>query len=143
MRRCLSLARAAADAGEVPVGSVVVLDEECVGEGRNRCEERRSPLAHAEMEALAQALSAVGQKRLPQAVLYCSLEPCFMCTGALLHVRVRAIVFGARDPKFGACRSLASLPDDPRSNHRCPTVEGVLADESAALLRAFFRARRS
>jgi tRNA(adenine34) deaminase len=142
MQRCLELARAAMAAGEVPVGAVVVLADRAVGEGRNRCEELRSPLAHAEMEALQQALAAVGEKRLPAATLYCSLEPCFQCTGALLHARVARIVFAARDPKFGACRSLAELPSDPRLNHRCPVDEGLFAAESAELLRAFFRARR-
>lgn len=140
--RCLELAAAAAAAGEVPVGAVVVIDGALVGEGRNRVEERRSPLAHAEMEALQQALAAVGEKRLPQAVLYCSLEPCFLCAGAILHTRVRRVVFGARDPKFGAVRSLATLLEDPRLNHRCEVVEGLAASDSAALLRAFFRAKR-
>lgn len=142
MRRCLELAAEAAAAGEVPIGAVLVLSGRVIGEGRNRCEQHRSPLAHAEMEALQQGLAAVGDKRLPEAVLYCSLEPCFMCTGALLHVRTSRIVFAARDPKFGACRSLAELPSDPRLNHRCRVDEGLFATQSAELLRAFFRARR-
>jgi tRNA(adenine34) deaminase len=140
--RCLELAAAAAAAEEVPVGALVVIDGQPVGEGRNRVEGQRSPLAHAEMEALQQALAAVGEKRLPQATLYCSLEPCFLCAGAILHARVRRVVFGARDPKFGAVRSLATLLEDPRLNHRCEVVEGVGAAASAELLRAFFRARR-
>lgn len=144
MERCLKLAAAAAAAGEVPVGAVVVQEGRILGEGQNRCEGRTDPLAHAEMEALAQALAVAREGRLPEAVLYTNLEPCFMCTGALLHVRVRRIVFGARDPKFGACGSLANLPADPRMNHRCPVTEGVLADASAELLRTFFqRLRRS
>jgi tRNA(adenine34) deaminase len=142
MQRCLELAAAAAAAGEVPVGAVVVVDGVLAGEGRNRVEEQKSPLAHAEMEALQQALLKVGEKRLPQAVLYCSLEPCFLCAGAILHARLARVVFGARDPKFGAVRSLANLLEDPRLNHRCVVVEGVLADPSAELLRAFFRQRR-
>lgn len=140
--RCLELAAEAAAAGEVPVGAVVVRDGVVVGEGRNRVEERRSPLAHAEMEALHQAIAAIGAKRLPDVVLYCSLEPCFLCAGAILHARVRRVVFGARDPKFGAVRSLATLLEDPRLNHRCEVVEGVRADAAAALLRAFFKDRR-
>lgn len=140
--RCLELAAAAAAADEVPVGALVLLGGVVVGEGRNRVEQRRSPLAHAEMEALEAALAGVGEKRLPDAVLYSSLEPCFLCAGAILHTRVRRVVFAARDPKFGAVRSLAAVLDDPRSNWRCEIVEGVRADDSAALLRAFFRARR-
>ena len=140
--RCLELAAAAAGAGEVPVGAVIVLDGAAIGEGRNRVEEKRSPLAHAEMEALQQALAAAGEKRLPEATLYCSLEPCFLCAGAILHARLRRVVYGARDPKFGAVRSLANLPEDPRLNHRCVVAEGLGAEASAELLRAFFRARR-
>lgn len=142
MNRCLELAGEAAAAGEVPVGAVLVIGDVKVGEGRNRCEELRSPLAHAELLALQQALTAVGEKRLPEAVLYCTLEPCFMCAGALLHARVSRIVFAARDPKFGACGSLHNLPQDARLNHRCPVDEGLGAAASAELLRSFFRARR-
>jgi tRNA(adenine34) deaminase len=142
MGRCLELAAAAAAAGEVPVGALVVQDGRILGEGQNRCEELTDPLAHAEMEALAKALATVREGRLPAAVLYSNLEPCFMCTGALLHVRVGRIVYGARDPKFGACGSLANLPADKRVNHRCPVTEGVMADASAELLRQFFRRLR-
>ena len=140
--RCLDLAREAASAEEVPVGAIVVLDGEILGVGRNRVEERRSPLAHAEMEALQSALAKVGEKRLPEAELYCTLEPCFLCAGAILHTRVKRVVFGARDPKFGAVRSLANVLEDERLNHRCEVVEGVGAADSAELLRAFFRRRR-
>ena len=142
IQRCLELAAEAAVASEVPVGAVVVVDGALAGEGRNRIEQLKSPLAHAEMEALQQALAKVGEKRLPQAVLYCSLEPCFLCAGAILHARLQRVVFGARDPKFGAVRSLANLLEDPRLNHRCVVVEGVLAERSAELLREFFRQRR-
>lgn len=140
--RCLELARAAALADEVPVGALVVVGGVLVGEGRNRVEERRSPLAHAELAALEQALAHVGQKRLPDAVLYSTLEPCFLCAGAILHSRVRRVVFGARDPKFGAVRSLARVLEDPRLNHCCEVVEGVGAAASQELLRAFFRDKR-
>ena len=142
MRRCLELAREAAEHGEVPVGAVVVRDGRVLGEGRNRCEEKGTALAHAEMEALTAAFREAGEGRLVGAVLYCSLEPCFMCTGALLHARVARVVFGARDPKFGACGSLATLPADDRLNHRCPVDEGLLAEDSAEMLRAFFRRLR-
>lgn len=142
MQRCLQLAEQAALRDEVPVGAIVVVDGEVIGEGSNRVEQRRSPLAHAEMEALQAALAKVGEKRLPDAVLYCTLEPCFLCAGAILHTRVRRVVFGARDPKFGAVRSLAEVLEDDRLNHRCEVVEGVGADASAAMLRAFFRGKR-
>jgi tRNA(adenine34) deaminase len=142
MRRCLELARVAARAGEVPVGAIVVRNGQVIGEGHNRCEEKGTPLAHAEMEALSAALASTPDARLVGAVLYCSLEPCFMCTGALLHARVERVVFAARDPKFGACASLAELPSDRRLNHRCPVEEGLLAEESAALLRTFFQRLR-
>ena len=134
MQQCLELARAAAAQDEVPVGAVVVIGDEVVGVGRNRVEERGSPIAHAEIEALQQAFVATGDKRLPDAQLYCTLEPCFLCAGAILHARVRRVVFGARDPKFGAVRSLATILEDDRLNHRCEVLEAVGADESAALL---------
>jgi tRNA(adenine34) deaminase len=142
MRRCLELAREADAAGEVPVGALVARDGEVLGWGRNRCVAARSALAHAEMEALGAALAHCGEARLPGAVLYCTLEPCFMCTGALLHARIARVVFGAADPKFGACGSLALLPADRRLNHRCPVEGGLLAAASAELLRAFFAQRR-
>jgi len=142
MRRCLELAREARDRGEVPVGAVVVLRAEVIGEGANRCAEDRSPLAHAEMLALAAGLRWTGEGRLPGAVLYSSLEPCFMCSGALLHARIERVVFAARDPKFGACGSLAQLPLDPRLNHRCQVSEGLMAEASARLLKDFFQRLR-
>jgi tRNA(adenine34) deaminase len=142
MGRCLELARAAAAVDEVPVGALVVVDGHIVGEGQNRTRERNSPLAHAEMLALEAAFAAVGEGRLPAATLYCSLEPCFMCTGALLHARVARVVYATADPKFGACGSLADLPADPRLNHRCPVDVGCRAEESAQLLREFFRRLR-
>jgi len=140
--RCLELAQEAAAADEVPVGAIVVVGGEIVGVGRNRVEEQRSPLAHAEMEALQAALQKMGEKRLPEADLYCTLEPCFLCAGAILHTRIRRVVFGCRDPKFGAVRSLAQVLEDDRLNHRCEVTEGVQADASAEMLRAFFRGKR-
>ena len=142
MERCLELARAAADRDEVPVGAVVVRDGKILGEGGNRCVELGDPTAHAEMQALRQAFVKSGEGRLVGATLYCTLEPCFMCAGAALHARVARIVFGTRDPKFGACGSLAELPQDQRLNHRCPVHEGVCGDEVAELMRAFFRKLR-
>lgn len=142
MQRCLELAAEAGSRGEVPVGSVVCLDGEVIGEAANRCEQNRSPLDHAEMLALQAAFRWTKEPRLPGAVLYCSLEPCFMCTGAILHARIERIVFATRDPKFGACASLAELPRDTRLNHRCEISEGLMAEESAQLLREFFRRLR-
>lgn len=143
IRRCLELAGEAADRGEVPVGAVVVRDGVVLGEGHNLCETRKDATQHAELIALRAAFAAVGEGRLPGAVVYCTLEPCFMCAGALLHARVERIVYGARDPKFGACGSLAELPADPRLNHRCPVHGGVLADEVASLMRGFFKELRA
>ncbi len=142
IRHCLELAEEADRRGEVPVGAIVVLEGQIIGRGSNRCEELGSPLAHAEMEALEAAFVGAGRGRLPGAELYCSLEPCFMCAGAALHARVARIVYGAQDPKFGACGSLAMLPADHRLNHRCPVTSGVLFEESADLLQAFFRRLR-
>jgi tRNA(adenine34) deaminase len=142
MQRCLELAAEAAAADEVPVGALVVQDGIVLAEARNQVEAQRSPLAHAELLALQQAFVRQGAKRLPGAVLYCTLEPCFLCAGAILHSRVHTVVFAARDPKFGAVRSLATLLEDPRLNHRCVVREGEGADASAALLRAFFRGKR-
>jgi len=142
MQRCLELAAEAAAADEVPVGAVLVQDGVVLAEARNRVEQLHSPLAHAELLALQQAFAQHGVKRLPGAVLYCTLEPCFLCAGAILHSRVHTVVFAARDPKFGAVRSLAQLLEDPRLNHRCVVREGEGADASAVLLRAFFRNKR-
>ena len=142
MGRCLELARQAAELDEVPVGAVVVLGGQIVAESHNRTREYGDPTAHAELLALQAAFEAVREARLPAADLFCSMEPCFMCTGALLHARVRRVVFAAADPKFGACGSLANLPEDPRLNHSCEVSSGVMAAESARLLREFFRRLR-
>lgn len=148
LRHCLSLAAEAAAAGEVPVGAVIVQGGEILGAARNRTVERGSALAHAEMLALDAAIAAArgsaahADGRVTGATLYCSLEPCLMCTGALLHARIGRVVFGALDSKFGACGSLFNLPRDERLNHRCPVVPGILAEESAQLLRDFFQSLR-
>ncbi|MCA8971616.1 MAG: tRNA adenosine(34) deaminase TadA [Planctomycetes bacterium] len=137
--------RAAAEAyerEEVPVGAVIVLGQRVLSIASNRCEELHDPTAHAEMLAVTEACSVLDLGRLVDCEVYCTLEPCFMCAGALLHARIARIVFGARDPKFGACRSLATLPEDERLNHRCSVTEGVHKDVAADLMRAFFRERR-
>lgn len=142
MAMALREAARASQRGEVPVGAVLVLGDRLLARAGNRCEELRDPTAHAEMLALTEACSVMDEGRLPGVEVFCTLEPCFMCTGALLHARVARIVFGARDPKFGACGSLASLPQDERLNHRCPVKEGVHAELASDLMRRFFGGRR-
>jgi len=143
MRRALALAERAADLGEVPVGAVVTdASGEVVGEAHNRREALADPTAHAEVLALRAAARALGDWRLEGHRLYVTLEPCAMCAGALVLARVSALVYGARDPKGGMAGSLENLVADPRLNHRLEVSEGLLRDESAALLSAFFRARR-
>jgi tRNA(adenine34) deaminase len=145
MELALREAERAAEEEEVPVGCVVVCREEgdrLVGRAHNQTERLRDPTAHAEMIALTQAAGALGRARLTGCELFVTLEPCFMCAGACILARVDRVVFGARDPKFGACGSLWDLPGDGRVNHRFPVQGGVLAEPAAALLRAFFQGRR-
>ena len=133
--------RAATD-GEVPVGAVVVIDDEIVGRGRNRVIQAADPTAHAEVVALREAAQRVGNYRLTGATLYVTVEPCLMCAGACLHARLGALVFGATDPKMGAVCSVMRALDEPAWNHRVRVTEGVRAEEGRALLQAFFRQRR-
>lgn len=142
MRRALELARQGQAEGEVPVGAVVVLDDRVIGEGWNRPIAARDPTAHAEIQALRAAAQAVGNYRLAGAQLYVTLEPCAMCVGAMFHSRIARVVFGARDPKTGSAGSVIDLFSETRLNHHAKVVEGVLAEESGALLSAFFAARR-
>jgi len=143
MAEALALARFAARKGEVPVGAVLVRDDQVIGRGWNQPITASDPTAHAEIVALRDAARAVGNYRLPDTTLYVTLEPCAMCAGALVHARVRRVVFGAPDPKGGAAGSVFDLlPSDERFNHRVEVDGGVLAEEGGELLRAFFRARR-
>jgi tRNA(adenine34) deaminase len=142
MGEALAEARHALAAGEVPVGAVVVLEGAIIGQGHNRPIALSDPTAHAEILALRRAAERTGNYRLTGATLYATVEPCVMCAGAALHARVARLVYGAPDPKAGAVESLFQLLDDARLNHRMETVGGVLAVESAALLRAFFEVRR-
>ena len=142
MNAALDEARAARDAGEVPVGAVAVLDGAIVGRGRNRTIELQDPTAHAETIALRQAAAQQHDWRLIGLTLYATLEPCAMCAGACVLARIDRLVYGAADPKAGMCGSLASIPDDPRLNHRVEIVSGVLAARCGELLTEFFRARR-
>jgi tRNA(adenine34) deaminase len=142
MEAALEEARAARDGGEVPVGAVAVLDGRILGRGRNRTLELQDPTAHAEMIALREAASSLGAWRLIGVTLYATLEPCAMCAGACVLARIDRLVYGAADPKAGMSGSLASIPDDPRLNHRVDIVSGVRAEECGDLLREFFRSRR-
>jgi tRNA(adenine34) deaminase len=138
MSEALAEARRAAAIGDVPIGAVVVRGEEIVGRGYNRREVDGDPLAHAEMLAIREAARRCDGWRLIGCTLYATLEPCPMCAGALVASRMERLVFGAADPKAGFCGSLANLTQDPRLNHRLQVSSGVMAEESAALLRGFF-----
>ncbi|HEY8379733.1 MAG TPA: tRNA adenosine(34) deaminase TadA [Nannocystis sp.] len=143
MRAALALAEAAAAAGDVPVGALVVLDDLVIGVGRNTREVDADPTGHAEIVALREACHNRRRWRVDGATLYVTLEPCPMCAGAIVNARVARVVYGAADPKAGAVRTLYNLCDDPRLNHRAAIVGGVLAGESAALLQDFFRRARA
>ena len=142
MRKALELAREAASAGEVPVGAVVVKEGEIIGRGYNRPISARDPTAHAEVIALRDAAQRLGNYRLSGCDLYVTLEPCAMCAGAIMHARIARLVYGAPDPKTGACGSVANLFGNPLLNHHATVQSGVLGDEAGALLQEFFAARR-
>jgi len=142
MRLALEQARAAAAAGEVPVGAILVADGEILASAHNRPIASNDPTAHAEIVALRQAAAATGNYRLPGTTAYVTLEPCPMCAGAFVHARIARLVFAAADPRSGACGSVFDLAGDPRLNHRIEVASGVMEEESAGLLRAFFEARR-
>ena len=142
MAEALVLARAARSRGEVPVGAVVVRDGAIVGRGGNAPIAQNDPTAHAEIAALRDAGRSLGNYRLPGCDLYVPIEPCAMCAGAILHARIRRLVFGARDPKTGVCGSVIDLFAVPRLNHHATATGGVLADECGRLLSDFFGARR-
>lgn len=142
MHTALRLAREAADAGEVPVGAIVVIEGKIAGTGRNSPISRNDPTAHAEILALREAAANSGNYRLEQAILYSTLEPCVMCAGALVSARVGSLVFGARDLRFGGVRSKFQLADSPLLNHRVEIIEGILAADCTELLVRFFEARR-
>lgn len=142
MREALTLARQAEANGEVPVGAVVVVDGEIVGRGLNSPIAKSDPTAHAEILALREAGASVRNYRLETATLYATLEPCVMCAGALVAARVRRLVFGARDLRFGGVCSKFRIADSDLLNHRVEIVEGVLAAECVELVKAFFEQRR-
>jgi len=142
MREAIELARHAAAAGEVPVGAVVVKEGRVIGRGYNRPISSADPTAHAEIVALREACAAEGNYRLPGCELYVTLEPCAMCVGAMVHARLARVVFGAHDPKTGACGSIADLPALVTFNHHARFEGGLLATECAELLKRFFAERR-
>jgi tRNA(adenine34) deaminase len=143
MRRALEQARLAFDSGEVPVGAVIVHDDRIIGEGHNQREALRDPTAHAEMIAITQAAEALGSWRLLDCTLYVTLEPCPMCAGAIVQARVPTVVYGATDPKAGACHTLFTIASDIRLNHQAVVIGGVLQEKSRALLQDFFAQQRA
>jgi tRNA(adenine34) deaminase len=142
MRRALELAQRAALDGEVPVGALLILEDEVIGEGWNRPIESHDPTAHAEILALRAGAQRLRNYRLERTTLYATLEPCAMCMGAAMNARIARVVFGAWDQKAGACGSVIDLPRQPKLAHRIDVFGGVCSEESAALLRQFFEARR-
>jgi tRNA(adenine34) deaminase len=143
MRQAMTLAREGEVLGEVPVGALVVKDGAIIGRGFNAPIGTADPTAHAEVRALREAAAHVGNYRLVDCTLYVTLEPCAMCAGAMLHARIARLVFGARDPKTGACGSVVDLFADDRLNHHTSVAGGVLAEACGALLTRFFAAKRA
>ena len=142
MRRALDLAERARSEGEVPVGAVLVMDDDCIGEGWNRPISAHDPTAHAEIAALRAGAAHMGNYRLPGATLYVTLEPCAMCAGAIILARIKRLVYAAADPKAGAAGSVFNILQSSQLNHRVELASGILEQEAAMLLQAFFRERR-
>jgi tRNA(adenine34) deaminase len=142
MQEALAEARAAAEAGEVPIGAIVVNDGQIVARAQNRVLRDNDPTAHAEIVAIRESARILGNYRLNGCTLYVTLEPCAMCAGAMIHARLDGLVFAAADPKAGACGSVLSVLNHPQLNHKMAIEQGILADESSELLRNFFRERR-
>ncbi len=142
MTIALDLAATAAQQGETPVGAVVVQDDRIIGRGYNRVEIEKDPTAHAEMLALREATRTIGDWRLPDATVYVTLEPCIMCAAALIHARVKRLVYGALDDRWGGVGSLFDLSHDPRINHELEVISGVMKEEAAELLQGFYKGLR-
>lgn len=142
MQAALAEARRAAEAGEVPIGAAVVHDGAIIARGQNSVLRNLDPTAHAEIVAMRAAAAALGNYRLPGCTLYVTLEPCAMCAGAMIHARLDRLVYAAADPKAGACGSVLSVLNHPQLNHQMRVEQGIAAEESAELLRSFFRERR-
>ena len=141
--QAIAFAEQAARNGEVPIGALVVIDDQIIGSAANEVEARNDPLAHAEMLAIRQAVESTGDKFLTGAALYCTLEPCPMCATAAVHARIGRIVYGAPDLRWGACGTLYNLPEDERLNHRIEIIGGVMEEECSELMRIFFRGMRN
>lgn len=142
MRVALQLAQDAANAGEVPVGAIVVKNGEIIGRGSNAPISSHDPTAHAEIRAMRDAAQYLGNYRLVDCELYVTLEPCAMCSGAIQHARIAKVIYGASDPKTGACGSVINLMAEPKLNHHTEITGGILAEDCGALLSRFFSARR-
>jgi tRNA(adenine34) deaminase len=142
MEAALVEARAAAEAGEVPIGAVVVYNGEIIARGQNSVLRTLDPTAHAEVVAMRAAAAALSNYRLLGCTLYVTLEPCAMCAGAMIHARIERLVYAAADPKAGACGSVLTVLNHPHLNHQMQVEQGIAAEESAELLRSFFRERR-
>jgi tRNA(adenine34) deaminase len=143
MEEALAEAQKAYAAGEVPVGAVVVLDQRVVGRGHNRTGESGQPFEHAEVVALWEAVRAAGARAVENAVLYSTIEPCVMCIGAVLLARIPRVVYGAREPRTGACGSVLAIPDEPRLLHRPAVIGGVLDERCRELMQRYFNDRRA
>lgn len=143
MRAALQLARQAFDEGEVPIGAVIVHNDRIIGEGYNQRESLKDPTAHAEMIAITQAAQSLESWRLLDCTIYVTLEPCPMCAGAIVLARIPTVIYGATDPKAGACHSLFQITEDPRLNHRATVLSGVLQQECRGLLQEFFAQQRA
>jgi tRNA(adenine34) deaminase len=143
MEAALAEARFAAEAGEVPIGAVVVREGEIITRGQNRVLRDNDPTAHAEIVSIREAARILANYRLNGCSLFVTLEPCAMCAGAVIHARLDRVVFAAADPKTGACGSVLSVLNHPQLNHKMQVEQGIMADEAGELLRRFFRERRS
>ena len=143
MSIAIELAKQAGESGEVPVGAVLILDDKMIGKGRNQSIELNDPSAHAEIQALREGGSKIGNYRLKGSKIYVTIEPCTMCIGALVHARIEKLIFGAREPKSGAVSCTHDILEKHSLNHRFKVIEGVLEDECSQLMRNFFRARRN
>jgi tRNA(adenine34) deaminase len=143
MQAALAQAKIAQSKGEVPVGAVVELDGKVIGKGYNQNRMRKDPSAHAEIIALREAAKRIGNYRLNGANLYVSLEPCVMCAGAILHARIKRVIYAAADERWGAAGSVANVLQSPLLNHQCSVTSGLMQREAAALIRQFFRDKRS
>jgi tRNA(adenine34) deaminase len=143
MQAALTEARAAADAGEVPIGAVILREDAIIARSQNRVLRDNDPTAHAEIVCIREAARALGNYRLNGCSLFVTLEPCAMCAGAMIHARLDRLVFAAEDPKAGACGSVLSVLNHPQLNHQMQVERGIMAEEAGELLRSFFRERRN